>query len=185
MTEVDEQQPMDAGDAGTTPSQDNRDSGPDAQPAKARDTLTQDEVQRIVAREVNATRRKVEAELKAQAERAEAERNGEYQKLLAQAERERDEAIGSVRQFRAEREVEKVARRLNAEHPEVVYRLIRDDLRYDRDGNPENADDLVARLKADYPRYFAAPVAGADGGKTGRIPADDINAQLRRIVGRS
>lgn len=155
------------------------------------DEEQQREVQRIVRREVEAARRKAAAEAQTLKERQEAEARGEYQKLLAQVERERDEARMAMRQVEAERAVEQAARKLAAEHPEVIYKLVRDEIEFDDAGRARNAEDLVARLKKEYPRYFlpapvAAPGNGADGGKKGgdKATGGDMDAILRRAAGR-
>lgn len=146
----------------------------------------QRELQRIVAKETAAAERRAKARLEAERERQEAEARGEYQKLLAAAERERDEARNALRLAEAERVVDRTARRLGANHPDLVYRLIREDLQFDETGAPVNADDLVAALKRDYPTYFAPPVAGADGGKSGKaVDTDDMDRILRRAAGRA
>lgn len=150
------------------------------------DEAQQRELQRIVAREVQAAKRRAQQEAEESRARQEAEAKGEYQKLLADAERQRDEYRDSIRHMEAERVVERIAKRSNAEHPEVIYRLIKDDIQYGDDGKPTNVEELVADLKRDYPRYFVAPVAvGADAGKSGGDPATgDMNQVLRRAANR-
>lgn len=150
------------------------------------DEAQQRELQRIVAREVQAAKRRASQEAEEIRARQEAEAKGEYQRLLADAERQRDEARLSIRQMEAERVVERIAKRASAEHPEVIYRLIKDDLEWGDDGKPTNVDELVADLKRDYPRYFVAPVAvGADAGKSGGDPTTgDMNQVLRRAATR-
>lgn len=187
---TDETQAAAADDASNQQDQVAEESAPDA-PAKSRVEWSEDqqrELNRIVRREVEAARRKAVADAEAVKAREEAERRGEYQKLLATAEAERDEAQRTLRLYEAERTVERAARKLSAEHPEVIFRLIRDDLEFDASGKPTNADDLVATLKKEYPRYFAtaAKAAGADAGKTGgeRATGDNMDAILRRAAGR-
>lgn len=148
------------------------------------DDAQQRELQRIVAREVAAAKRRVAQEAEEARERQEAEAKGEYQRLLEQAERERDEARSSVRRIEAERLVERTAKKANAEHPDIIYRLIKDEIKYDDDGNATNVDDLIVDLKKDYPRYFVGGVAaGADAGKASSDSGTgDMNVALRRAV---
>lgn len=145
---------------------------------------TKSDLTRIVQREIAAERRKAEAKAKQEQERKESEARGEYQKLLSQLERERDEAQATLRRMNAERAVESAARKAQAEHPEVVMRLIRDDLQFDDEGNPTNVDTLIGKLKKEYPRYFVAVATGADGGKTGSPDAADMNQLIRRAARR-
>lgn len=148
------------------------------------DDVQQRELQRIVAREVNAAKRRVQQEAEESRARQEAEAKGEYQKLLADAERERDDLRATMRRMEAERVVERVAKKNSAEHPDIIYRLIKDDLRYDDDGNATNVDELIAELRKDYPRYFVAPTAvGADAGKASPDSGGgDMNSVLRRAA---
>lgn len=184
MSEVD--QSMDAQEANdSVPASEPR-TEPQEPPRVTFDEAQQRELQRIVAREVQAAKRRAQQEAEESRARQEAEAKGEYQRLLADAEKQRDEYRNSIRQMEAERVVEVFAKRSNAEHPEVIYRLIKDDLEYGDDGKPTNVEELVADLKRDYPRYFVAPVAvGADAGKSGGDPTTgDMNQVLRRAANR-
>ncbi|HVL24740.1 MAG TPA: hypothetical protein VM450_11695, partial [Thermomicrobiales bacterium] len=78
------------------------------------------------------------------------------------------------------------AAKAGAISPSIVYRAIKDDLQFDKNGNPTNVDEVLASLKADEPQLFRAAQGSGDGGKGGASPNGlDINGVLRRMAERA
>lgn len=87
---------------------------------------------------------------------------------LARESQERDDRLTALE---AENKALKVggavttaATTAKAHDPELVGKLVADDLTFGADGKPTNVDAVVAKLKADRPYLFAADAAGADAG---------------------
>jgi hypothetical protein len=59
-----------------------------------------------------------------------------------------------VRAGKAEREVRTTAEKAGAANTDRIFRIIRTDIEYDDDGNPDNVADLIADVKKDYPELF-------------------------------
>lgn len=69
---------------------------------------------------------------------------------------------------------------------DVIWKIVRSDVAYDDEDEPNNANDVLAALKADHPEEFKPVVGKGDGGagNNGK-PKDDPNAALRRALGRT
>lgn len=123
--------------------------------------------------------RRLEKELKAikDAELSETER---LKQTLEERENELAQYRTEIRTNRAREAAVQAA--ANAINPEAIWRMVRSDVTYDDDGNPENLAELVSAVKADMPELFRSPNGSADGGVgSGASTAMDLNDALRSL----
>lgn len=75
------------------------------------------------------------------------------------------------------------ATKAGAISPKAVYALIRDDVEFDKAGEPTNIAELIAQAKTDEPQLFRAAGGSGDGGKGNSSPQmTDMNAVLRGMA---
>jgi hypothetical protein len=90
----------------------------------------------------------------------------EAEKLKQRAEAAEAKVTGSqVRVAKAE--AEKAAALAKVVNPGVAYKLIRDDITFDKDGEPENIPALIAQLVKDNPYLLGAGDGGGGGAGNG------------------
>lgn len=149
-------------------------------------TFTQAEVSALIRREAAKAAKKAADKARADADAADAKKRGDFERLANEAQAKLDAALEANKRFRAEAAVAKEASKAKAESPDLIYRLIRDDLDYDDDGAPTNTAELIAALKKAQPKLFggASATSGGDGGKKGDAVGanwnDMIRAEIRR-----
>lgn len=86
----------------------------------------------------------------------------------------------------AESAVKDAATAAGAISAKAVFALIRDDVTYDDDGQPENVAALIEKAQTDEPALFRKAAGRGDGGKgNGHVESSDMNALIRRAAGRT
>lgn len=135
-------------------------------------------------------RKKAERELKSLSARlAEIENAGksESEKIAERLKAAEERATAAELRLRAangQRAVTDAASKHGAISTKAVYALIRDDIEYDDDGEPQNIDALISAARKDEPQLFRAAAGSGDGGKTGPSgDTADMNAQMRKALG--
>jgi hypothetical protein len=93
-----------------------------------------------------------------------------------------------LRTLTASEKVHAAATHANAIEPAAVFKLVRDDLTFDDDGQPTNVAEVVADAKKQYPAMFQAASGSGDGGRgnNGKTNVDGpatINQLLRQATG--
>lgn len=146
------------------------------------------EINRIVrAKEQAAVARAKEA-WDADVKRAEAEKSGQFEGLLRQTEKERDTVQERLKVALARSTVIDAAVAAGADSPEAAWRLVKDDLQFNADGEPTNVAELLLEAKQKYPGAFSAKKAdgrAGDGGHRGTPQGDaDMDTLIRRVIGR-
>lgn len=150
--------PKDKTPAGTPPGDDDAEGDdPPAPPAK---TFTQEEVNRMLAKE----RRDSEKRAKDAEDRA---KLGEQERLAKDNEDLRTQLVERDTRDAVKAEASK----LGASNPDAVYKLVKDEIERDDKGKIQNLDDVLSEAKDLYPELFgvkkpegAAPDAGEGGG---------------------
>lgn len=110
-------------------------------------------------------------------------------KLIARLEAQEETIEGLRKENRmkdAAIEVRRAAEAAGASNTDRIYKIIRHDIEFDDDGEPDNIADLIAEVKTDYPELFkkknrAADMGGGSGsGKKGGASGDWIRAGIDR-----
>jgi hypothetical protein len=94
-----------------------------------------------------------------------------------------------LRILTASEKVAAAATHANAIEPAAVFKLVRDDLTFDDDGQPTNVADVVADAKKQYPAMFQAASGSGDGGRgnNGKTNVDApaaFNQLIRQAAGK-
>lgn len=124
--------------------------------------------------------KQLEKELKAikDAELSETER---LKQQLEERDNELNEYRSQIRETRARDATVEAAK--NAINPQAIWRMVRADVTYDDDGNPENLAPLIAGIQKDMPELFRSTNGSADGGAQGAgNSAMDINSLIRDMA---
>jgi hypothetical protein len=152
---------------GTTATAQNT-SGTDQQQASP--SFTQHQVNAYLGARIKEERAKWEKEAQDAAERAEAEKNGEYQKLLTKAEQKAADAEAKLAQIEQsararvlKSEIRSVAVELGFANPAVAFRLVdADAVDFDAEtGEPLNVKKLLEQLAKDEPYLVKQAGSGA------------------------
>ena len=115
------------------------------------------------------------------ATKTESERlTGERDRFKSEVDQLRDE----LRNLRSESAFLEAAREARARAPKTLYRAFRDQLEYDKQGNPTNIADVIAAAKDDEPDLFHAATGTSDAGRKGDGDGTvkDINALIRQMA---
>lgn len=146
-------------------------------------------------REANDTRTFSRAELDAEIKRSiEAEREqikqqareaqmSEQEKLKTRA----DRAEAALQQARAKDALTEAAAQAKARTPAKIFRLFKDEIKFDDKGEPTNVADLIAQAKKDFPEEFTPARGSVDGGAGSHIQMPNtggMNDFIRRATGR-
>lgn len=77
--------------------------------------------------------------------------------------------------------VQTEAQRLGAKNSSLVYKVVKDDLTFDKDGKPENLAAVLAQAKKDSPELFGGTASNGsvDGGASGAPQARTMNDWMR------
>lgn len=102
---------------------------------------------------------------------------GERDKLAKDAE----SAIQRAREKAGKASVFEAARKANAVSANAVYALVRDQLDFDDDDEPTNADVLIAAAKKAEPSLFQATAGSGDGGKGGELGKPEFKNATERL----
>lgn len=144
------------------------------------------------AQDLIRTTRKEAATHRTKAQQLEDAGKTELQKAMdraAELEKRASDTATELQRERAEKTIRDAAASAGARADRLasVYRLIRDDVKYDDDGRPDNVDALIAQAQKDAPEFFARVTGSGDGGKgsgdTGRDPNAGVNAAIRSLAG--
>lgn len=111
-------------------------------------TFTQEDVNRLIAKERKDVERKAKL--------------SEDERLKADL----DDARNQLRTRDTKDAVLEAAAKLGARNTNLIYKAVKDDLTFDKDGKPENLKDVLAQAKKDFPELFgdSAHVGSADAG---------------------
>lgn len=108
------------------------------------------------------------------------------QEAATAKEQEAHEWAGKFRTLLAENAVRDAAEAAGARKPRTIWRLIKDDLEVDEEGQVRNLDKALKAIKESDPELFRVVDGGADGGKgreAGANGATNMNDLLRRQAG--
>ena len=96
------------------------------------------------------------------------------------------DARGQLRERDTRDAVKEAAAKLGAKNSALVYRAVKEDLTFDKDGKPENLKDVLTQTKKDYPELFTTS-GSADGGagQGGAAPASSLDQQIRQALGKA
>jgi hypothetical protein len=173
----------DGSDDAADPADDADDAADPATPAAGERTFSQGDVNRLIKRETAKAVAKALADAAAAKAADDAKAQGTWEELARDAETKLAAATDALKRERAEGAVLRAATKLRAECPDLIYRLLRDDLDFDADGQPTGVDALVEACKKEHPRLFAAATtSGGDGGKKGDVVSGSFNDILRGAI---
>ena len=81
--------------------------------------------------------------------------------------------------------VQTEAAKLGAKNSGLIYKAIKDDLTFDKDGKPENLKDVLTQSKKDYPELFGEKSNGSADGGEGKTPSanNSLDNQIRQALG--
>lgn len=138
-------------------------------------TFTQDDIDRLIGRTKKELKAEYEKQI-SQAKLSEEERAKAENDTLRKQLRERD----------AKDAVVTAAQKAGATaNPQAVYRLIKDDLEFDKDGKVTNLEEALAEAKSIAPELFKAVRGTANGGEGNEGRAgNSMNSIIRRAAGR-
>ena len=161
----------------------------DAAKVQAAEPMTLEEARKLRKESQGLRKRLEEAEAKLKAaDDAKLSETERLQQRLKDLE-ERESRWASERRERDARDavIEAASgEKVGARNPRAVYRLVKDDLEWDADGNLTNLDAVLKQAKTDYPELFGRAVGSGDGGAGSRQQqgAFDMNAMIRASAGR-
>ena len=91
-------------------------------------------------------------------------------------------ALQKLQTANARAAVTEAATKANAVSPRAVFALIREDIRYDDDGEPTNVAALLKAAQADEPSLFRKSGGKGDGGETGSPSPNGTNDQMNDFI---
>lgn len=114
----------------------------------------------------------------------------ELEKLAGERDRYKSELEKLTDQFREARSESSfldAATKASARAPRTLFRAYRDQIEYDRDGNPTNIAAVIEAAKADEPDLFKPATGTSDAGRQGDSAGGkgDINALFRQLAERN
>lgn len=83
--------------------------------------------------------------------------------------------------------VQTEAARLGAKNSALVYRAVKDEITFDKDGKPENLKDVLSQTKKDFPELFGGSQNGSADGGTGKnsTAGNSLDNQIRQALGKN
>ncbi len=118
-------------------------------------------------------------------------KDAEAKAKLSEEERtkaEMAELRNQIRERDARDAVRTEAARLNVKNPQMVYRLVKDELEFSDDGKVSNLKDVIDSAKLEFPEIFDnKPTETIDGGRkdNGNATPEDQTAANFKKTGRS
>ena len=106
---------------------------------------------------------------------------GDRDRYKADAER----LTAELRDARSESAFVEAARAANARGPKTLFRAYKDQLAFDKSGNPTNIAEVIDKAKADEPDLFKPATGNSDAGRRGDGDAGDtlnMNQALRELA---
>jgi DNA repair exonuclease SbcCD ATPase subunit len=151
--------------------------------ADSQDTVSLDEIKKVRSEAANLRKRLKDAESKlSQFETANQSEDEKRTQALKAAEERATAAESRYRAAIGRSAVTDAASKAGAISSRAVYALIRDDIEFDDDGEPQNIDALIAAAKKDEPSLFRAAAGSGDGGKGGTTTVTNPNDLLRSLM---
>lgn len=157
--------PQDNNDKNPTGTQPANDAGEGDAGKPAPKTFTQDEVNRLLAKD----RREFEKKVRDAEEKAKLSEQERLQK-------EADDLRSQIKERDARDAVQSDAAKLGSSNPAAVYKLVKDDLEFDDKGQIKNLNEVLAEAKDLYPQLFgtvkpdgAPPDAGEGKNGDGKL----------------
>ena len=124
--------------------------------------FTQEDVNRLIAKERKETERKAKM--------------SEDERLKFDLE----DARAQLRERDTKDAVQNEASKLGAKNAGLIYKAVKDDLTFDSSGKPENLKEVLTQAKKDFPELFGSqPSGSADGGEKGQPTGKTMNDWMR------
>ena len=129
--------------------------------------FTQEDVNRLIAKERKETERKAKM--------------SEDERLKSDLE----DARKQLRERDTKDAVQTEASKLGAKNTGLIYKAVKDDLTFDKDGKPENLKDVLTQAKKDFPELFGSNSNGSADGGMGKTPTpnNSLDNQIRQALG--
>lgn len=143
----------------------------ESQADKPERVFTQEELDKIIAKRLK-----------------EAQAKWEKSKDLSEVERlkqENEELRHRVMLSDAFSEFERLASKEGVRNVRGLFKVLQSELKFDKDGKPENLRELLKEAKSEFPEFFATLTPGnADAGKQSPVKdGADMNALIRQKLG--